>query len=52
MPNGMTFTIGTWSLMLAAGSSLVIIRWIGSTTKVLIPGGNAKSHLSVAPLQT
>ena len=52
MPNGITFLIGTWSLMFAAGWSLVIIRCMGSTTKVLIPGGTAKLHFNVAPLQT
>jgi hypothetical protein len=52
MPNGRTFVIGIWSLMFAAGWSLVIILWIGRTTKVLTPGGTAKLHFSVAPLQT
>jgi hypothetical protein len=52
MPNGMTFVIGTWSLMFAASCWLVVIRWIGTTTKVLVPGGTAKLHFSVAPLQT
>jgi hypothetical protein len=51
MPKGMMFTNGTKSLMLAAGWLLVSIRWMGSTTRVLVPGME-KSHNKVAPLQT
>ena len=49
MPKVMMFVIGMWSFMFAAGCPPVIMRWIGSTTKLLVaPKGKAK----VAPLQT
>jgi hypothetical protein len=50
IPKGMMFSIGTWSLMFAAGWSLVSMRWIGSTTRVL--GAIPNEHIIVAPLQT
>ena len=50
VPNGMMLTIGTWSLMLAAGWLSVLTILTGSTTSVL--GAAPIAHLSVAPLQT
>jgi len=35
MPNGMTFTMGTWSMMLASGWFPVLTRFTGRTTKLL-----------------
>lgn len=52
MPKGMMLTIGLLSMMLAAGWLLVIVLFCGNTTRVLIPGGTANMHFSVAPLQT
>jgi hypothetical protein len=50
MPKGMMFSMGMWSMMLAAGMLLVRTRLIGNTTSVL--GAAPKLHMSVAPLQT
>ena len=50
MPKGMMFTIGIWSLILAAGWLLVRVLLIGKTTSVL--GANPMEHFRVAPLQT
>jgi hypothetical protein len=49
IPNGMIFTIGMWSMMLAPG---VVTRTLltGSTTSVL--GAIPNEHWSVAPEQT
>ena len=52
IPNVMMLTMGIWSMILAAGWLLVSIRFCGSTTSVLIPGGKANMHFKVAPLQT
>jgi hypothetical protein len=35
MPNGMMFTSGTWSMMLASGCSAVLTRLMGSTVRLL-----------------
>src|SRR5436305_1701873 len=50
IPNGMMFTRGTWSMMFASGTSLVITRLIGSTTSEL--GAMPMVHVIIAPIQT
>jgi hypothetical protein len=50
IPNGMMFTMGTLSMMLAAGWLPVITRFTGSTTRLL--GASPKLHIIIAPLQT
>ena len=50
MPNGMMLTIGMWSMMLAAGTFVVITLFGGSTTSEL--GATPKLHCSIAPMQT
>src|SRR5271170_4775764 len=50
MPKGMMFSMGTMSMILAAGMLLVIIICTGSTTSVL--GAIPKVHIIIAPLQT
>jgi hypothetical protein len=49
MPNGMMFTNGLLSMMLASGV-IVIVRFCGSTTRLL--GAAPKLHCSIAPIQT
>jgi hypothetical protein len=49
-PNGMMFTMGLLSMMLAAGMLLVSILLSGKTTRVL--GARPKLHCSIAPEQT
>jgi hypothetical protein len=50
MPKGMILVIGMWSMMLAAGISLVIILFVGSTTSEL--GAIPNVHIIIAPMQT
>src|SRR5579863_5840096 len=50
IPNGMMFTMGMWSMMLASGISLVITRLTGSTTSEL--GAIPNVHIIIAPIQT
>ena len=50
MPKGMMFFIGTLSMIVAAGISLVSAWFSGVTTKVL--GAAPKLHCRVALLQT
>jgi hypothetical protein len=50
MPKGMILTIGTLSIILAAGILLVIVWFFGS--KVNVDGANPKEHCSIAPRQT
>src|SRR5271170_726675 len=50
MPNGMMFTSGTLSMMLASGCSPVLTRFTGRTTNVL--GAIPIMHCRVAPLHT
>jgi hypothetical protein len=50
IPNGMMLTMGTLSMMFAAGMLPVIILLTGKTTRVL--GARPKEHCSVAPAQT
>jgi hypothetical protein len=50
IPNGMMFTIGTWSMMFAAGMLLDNVRFTGSTTSA--EGDTPKLHISCAPLTT
>jgi hypothetical protein len=50
MANGMMFTIGLLSRMLASGWFAVFTRLTGSTTRLL--GAIPILHCSVAPLQT
>jgi hypothetical protein len=52
IPNGRMLTMGLLSMIFAAGWLLVIIRFCGNTTSVLIPGGTANMHFNTAPLQT
>jgi hypothetical protein len=47
MPNGMMLTIGTWSMMLAAGTLDVLTNLIGSTTRLL--GAMPMVHINCAP---
>ena len=42
-PKGMMLTIGTWSMMLASGTWLVIVLLTGSTTRSL--GAMPKVHI-------
>jgi len=50
MPNGMMFTIGILSMMLASGISLVKTMFVGRTTSEL--GATPMVHIMVAPMQT
>ena len=50
IPNGRIFTMGLWSMMLAAGMLLVMTLFSGSTTKV--EGASPNVHCNVAPMQT
>jgi len=50
MPKGMMFSIGTISMILAAGISLVSIIFVGSTTSEL--GATPNEHIIIAPMQT
>jgi hypothetical protein len=49
-PNGMIFTIGMWSMMLASGISLVKTLFVGKTTSEL--GATPNVHCINAPIQT
>lgn len=49
-PNGMIFTSGTWSIMLASGMVFVNTLLVGSTTNWL--GATPKLHIICAPIQT
>src|SRR3546814_259573 len=50
MPNGMMFSIGTWSMIVAAGWLLDRVRLTGSTTSD--DGATPKLHIRVAPLRS
>jgi hypothetical protein len=50
IPNGMMFTIGMWSTMLASGCSAVFTRLTGRTTSEL--GAIPKLHCIIAPMHT
>jgi hypothetical protein len=50
IPNGAIFTIGLWSMIVAAGWLLVITLLTGKTVNWL--GATPKLHLNMAPLQT
>ncbi|HWO29379.1 MAG TPA: hypothetical protein VNO32_11350 [Candidatus Acidoferrum sp.] len=50
IPNGMIFTRGMLSMMLASGTSLVKTMFVGRTTSEL--GAMPKLHIMVAPIQT
>lgn len=50
MANGMMFTNGILSIMLASGISSVITMFVGNTTSVL--GAIPIVHIKVAPMQT
>jgi hypothetical protein len=50
IPNGMMFTIGIWSMILASGTLLVITLFVGNTTREL--GAIPKLHIIIAPIQT
>jgi hypothetical protein len=50
IPNGMTFTMGMWSMMLASGIWFVNTLLVGSTTSEL--GAMPKEHCMLAPIQT
>src|ERR1700723_3877422 len=49
-PNGMMFTIGMLSMMLASGISLVKTMFVGRTTSEL--GAIPMVHIIIAPMQT
>jgi hypothetical protein len=49
MPKGIMFTKGAWSMMVASGGPVVVRFW-GSTTKVL--GAAPKLHWRFAPMHT
>jgi len=49
-PNGMMFSMGTWSMMLASGTWSVNVLLTGSTTSEL--GAAPKLHIIEAPMQT
>jgi hypothetical protein len=50
IPNGIMFTNGTWSMILASGIESVNVRLIGKTANSL--GAIPKLHIMVAPIQT
>lgn len=50
MPNGMMFTIGMWSLMLAPGGPSTFTRLTGSTTR--LDGAIPNEHMRIAPWVT
>jgi hypothetical protein len=50
IPNGATLTIGTMSVMAAAGRPSIITRLIGSTLRVV--GAKPNEHCSRAPVVT
>jgi hypothetical protein len=50
IPNGMMFSIGTWSMILASGTWLVNVLFTGNTTSEL--GAAPKLHIIEAPMQT
>lgn len=50
IPKGLMFTMGTWSMMLAAGWLPDNVRLTGSTPKD--DGATPKLHISMAPLTT
>jgi hypothetical protein len=53
IPNGGMLVIGTKSIMVAASGPPIITGGpLGVTTSVLIPGGTANVHCSVAPIAT
>jgi hypothetical protein len=47
IPNGIMFTIGIWSIMLASGTLFVMTRFCGSTTSEL--GASPNVHIIIAP---
>jgi hypothetical protein len=49
-PNGMMFTMGMLSMMLASGISLVKTMFVGKTTSEL--GAIPMVHIIIAPMQT
>ncbi len=50
IPKVMILTNGTWSIMVAAGMTLVFTLFKGSTIK--LEGAAPKEHVSIAPLHT
>jgi hypothetical protein len=50
IPKGMILTMGTWSIMLASGTWLVMTRFVGKTINEL--GAIPKEQIIVAPMQT
>ncbi len=50
MPNGMMFTIGLKSMMVAAGGPSAITWSVGSTTR--LDGAAPKVHCNCAPIET
>jgi hypothetical protein len=49
-PNGIMLTRGLWSMILAAGTKLVMTRLTGKTMSEL--GAIPKLHFNIAPMQT
>ena len=50
IPKGRILTMGTLSIIFAAGIKLVMVLLVGKTTSEL--GAKPKLHMSVAPMQT
>ena len=50
IPNGMIFTIGIWSMILASGTIFVWTLFVGNTTREL--GAIPKLHIIIEPIQT
>jgi len=50
IPKGMILVMGIWSMIFAAGISLVIILFVGSTTSEL--GATPNVHIINAPIHT
>lgn len=50
MPKGSMLTSGAWSMIVAAGIIVVVVRFVGSTAREL--GAAPKLHCSIAPMQT
>ena len=50
IPNGGTFTIGAWSLIVAAGGPPAMVLFTGSTFRAL--GATPNEHIIIAPEHT
>src|SRR5687767_14526533 len=52
IPNEGTLAIGLMSATVATGWLLELTRGVGRTTSLVVPGGTAFEHASVAPFTT